>query len=128
MRSTGSFLSVSTSAAALKGAALKVFFVLVMLVPMVLAGCGKQEDTRTEAQKGRTIYSLHCISCHNPNPAKDGSLGPALQGSSLELLTARVIHGEYPPGYTPKRPTHIMQKLPLTEDEVKALHAYLNSL
>ena len=103
-------------------------FVAVAATLLLLAACGKQEDTRTLAQKGRTIYSLHCITCHNPNPAKDGSLGPALQGSSLELLTARVIHGEYPPGYTPKRPTHIMQKLPLTEEEIQALHAYLNSL
>ena len=95
---------------------------------LLLAGCGSKEDTRTEAQKGRTLYSLHCTACHNPNPAKDGALGPAVQGSSLDLLIARIIRGEYHPGYTPKRATHVMQKLPLTEEDVKALHAYLNSL
>ena len=95
---------------------------------LLLTACGKKEDTRSAADKGRTLYSLHCIACHNANPAKDGSLGPALQGSSLELLMARVQHGEYPVGYSPKRSTHIMQKLPLSEDEVKSLHAYLNSL
>jgi mono/diheme cytochrome c family protein len=101
--------------------------VLLAAALFLLAACGK-EDTRTAAQKGRTIYSLHCITCHNPNPAKDGSLGPAVQGSSLELLTARVLHGDYPAGYTPKRQTRIMQKLPLTDQEIQALHAYLNSL
>jgi mono/diheme cytochrome c family protein len=93
-----------------------------------LAGCKREADTRSAADKGRTLYSLHCIACHNVNPAKDGSLGPALQGSSLDLLLARILRAEYPPGYTPKRATRIMQKLPLSEEEVKSLHAYLNSL
>jgi mono/diheme cytochrome c family protein len=92
-----------------------------------ITGCGEGKP-RTEAEKGRTLYSLHCTACHNPDPSKDGSLGPAVKGSSLDLLIARVTRGEYPPGYTPKRQTHIMQKLPLTVDEVKSLHAYLNSL
>ena len=102
--------------------------VLLALLTLGLTACGRKEDTRTAAQKGQTLYTLHCIACHNPNPAKDGSLGPALAGSSLDLLVARVTRGEYPPGYTPKRSTHIMQKLPLTEEEVQVLHAYLNSL
>ena len=107
----------------------RFFYGLLAVVTLsLLAACGKREDNRTEAQKGATIYSLHCTACHNANPVRDGSLGPALQGSSLELLLARVMRGEYPPGYTPKRSTHIMQPLPLTEDEVKSLHAYLNSL
>lgn len=100
---------------------------LALFAAGLLAACGK-EETRTEADKGRTLYSLHCTACHNVDPSKDGSLGPALKGSSLDLLIARVTRGEYPPGYSPKRSTHIMQKLPLTEDEVKSLHAYLNSL
>jgi mono/diheme cytochrome c family protein len=98
-----------------------------LLIPGLIA-CGQKEDTRTAAQKGRTLYSLHCIACHNVDPAKDGSLGPAVAGSSLDLLLARVIRGEYPPGYAPKRSTRLMQKLPMSEEEVKALHAYLNGL
>jgi mono/diheme cytochrome c family protein len=101
--------------------------VLAALLIPGLFGCGKKEE-RTAAQKGRTLYSLHCISCHNPDPAKDGSLGPAVAGSSLDLLLARIHRGEYPPGYAPKRSTRIMQKLPLSEEEVQALHAYLNGL
>ena len=116
----------SAPAAALKRAVLTLALAVAAL--SLLSACGKQEDTRTPEQKGRTLYTLHCISCHNPNPAKDGALGPGLQGSSLELLIARVLHGEYPPGYTPKRSTRIMQKLPLSEEDVQALHAYLESL
>jgi mono/diheme cytochrome c family protein len=110
----------------MKRAALKL--VLGMAALSLLSACGKREDTRTAAQKGRTLYSLHCVACHNPNPAKDGPLGPAVQGSSLDLLIARVLQGDYPPGYAPKRPTRIMQKLPMREEDVQALHAYLNSL
>jgi mono/diheme cytochrome c family protein len=98
-----------------------------LLIPGLIA-CGQKEDTRTAAQKGRTLYSLHCISCHNADPAKDGALGPAVAGSSLDLLLARVLRGEYPPGYAPKRSTRIMRKLPMSEAEVQALHAYLNGL
>ncbi|HAO99906.1 MAG TPA: hypothetical protein DCQ83_07665 [Fibrobacteres bacterium] len=69
----------------------------------------------------------HCIACHSVNPAVDGSVGPALKGSALELIEARVMRAEYPPGYTPKRSTHIMPRLPLETDDVKALHAFLNA-
>ena len=104
--------------------------VLAILLALGLTACGQKEEkgARTDAQKGRTLYSLHCTACHNPDPSKDGSLGPALAGSSLDLLLARVIRGEYPPGYSPKRSTHIMQKLPMSEEEVKSLHAFLNNL
>jgi mono/diheme cytochrome c family protein len=96
-------------------------------VALLLAACGKQE-ARSDAEKGRTLYSLHCIACHHPDPSRDGPLGPAVQGSGLELLEARIIRGDYPPGYTPKRPTRIMQKLPMSQEDVKALHAFLNGL
>lgn len=59
------------------------------------------------------------------NPAMDGSLGPAIKGSSYELLYARIVEGTYPEGYTPKRSSQIMQKLPLSEDDIKSLEAYL---
>lgn len=92
-----------------------------------LSGCNRQEaagDPRVA--KGRAVYSLRCGACHNINPARDGTLGPAVHDASLELLKARIIHGTYPPGYTPKRDTKIMVKLPLTEAEVEAIHAFLS--
>jgi mono/diheme cytochrome c family protein len=86
-----------------------------------------KDQPRSETAQGEVLYATHCTACHNRNPDKDGSLGPAIKGSSLELVQARVLHGAYPPGYSPKRPTHIMQQLPLTEEDVQAIHAYLNS-
>lgn len=96
-----------------------------------LAACKKEELSPEQARvrKGQTLYTLHCAACHNPSdPTRDGGLGPAIAGSSLELLQARVLRGAYPEGYTPKRTTHIMQKLPLGPEDVEALHAYLGSL
>jgi mono/diheme cytochrome c family protein len=69
----------------------------------------------------------YCIACHSPDPSRDGSLGPALQGSSLELLKAKVMRGEYPPGYAPKRKSKVMQKLPVPEADLEAVHAFLNA-
>jgi len=77
--------------------------------------------------KGRQVYQSNCTACHNMNPAKKGSLGPAVSGSSEALLEARVVHGNYPPGYTPKADTHLMVALPYLKKDIKALAAYLEN-
>ncbi|MDB5047924.1 MAG: hypothetical protein JWO30_995 [Fibrobacteres bacterium] len=88
--------------------------------------CNKKDaNADPKVQMGRGLYLSNCIACHNANPALDGSLGPAIKGSGLDLVKARVLHGEYPPGYTPKRATKIMVKLPLTEANVEDIQAYL---
>ena len=90
--------------------------------------CGKKNPNADPlATRGHGLYMAHCIACHSVNPALDGSLGPAIKGSALDLVQARVMRGEYPAGYTPKRQTKIMVKLPLTEEDVAAVHAYLNA-
>jgi len=66
-----------------------------------------------------------CIACHNPDPGKDGPLGPAVKGSSRELLEARVVQGNYPPGYTPKRPSRVMPPRPDLAPSISDLAAYL---
>lgn len=78
--------------------------------------------------KGKRTYLANCIACHNTDPLKDGATGPAVAGSSLELLQARVLNADYPPGYTPKRPTKIMVALPHLKNEIEALAAYLGAL
>jgi mono/diheme cytochrome c family protein len=93
---------------------------------LLFFACGGKEQ-KDPVAKGRSLYLVHCIACHNPNPSLDGSLGPAIRGSSLDLLRARALRAEYPPGYKPKRDTHIMPKLPLTEEDVANLHAFLNA-
>ncbi len=80
------------------------------------------------SERGRKVYLASCSSCHNLDPTKDGSLGPAVVGSSLELIQHRVVTGDYPPDYKPKRETRLMVALPHLKEDVPALHAYLNSI
>jgi len=88
-------------------------------------------DTRTPEQliaDGRAVYNANCIACHALDPTVDGALGPAVSGSSLELLEARVLRGEYPEGHEPKRPSRVMVPLPHLEPKLPELAAYLQSL
>ena len=91
------------------------------------AACGPAEQANP-VEAGRRAYMANCIACHNADPAKEGTVGPAIAGSSLELVRARVMKAEYPPGYTPKRDTRAMAPLPYLEKEMPALAAYLQSL
>jgi mono/diheme cytochrome c family protein len=83
-------------------------------------------DRQALVRRGRAVYQTNCAVCHHSDPTKTGSLGPAVQGSSLELLEARILRGAYAPGYTPKRETHVMAPLPHLKSEIPAIHAYLN--
>ncbi len=90
-------------------------------------GCGGGDDEPLSAlaAEGRAIYMSVCIACHNADPNKAGGLGPDVADSSRELIEARVIHGEYPPGYTPKSTSSAMPAFPHLADQVDALYAYL---
>jgi len=90
------------------------------------SGQGPAAMTPASVERGRIIYQTQCIACHNPNPRKPGSIGPEIFKSSRELLEARILHGNYPPGYTPKRQTHSMVALPHLKHEIDSLHAFLN--
>ena len=81
--------------------------------------------SRGSADKGKQVWLGQCVACHNPDPTKDGPLGPAVKGASPALLEARVVHGEYPPGYKPKRPTKVMPPRPDLAPSVPDLAAYL---
>jgi len=101
---------------------------LAACVLQVWTACNKKEaGGDSDVAMGRAMFMSHCIACHNVDPSRDGSLGPAIKGSSLELVQARVMRGEYPPGYTPKRTSHIMVKLPITEEDVEKIHKFLNA-
>jgi len=116
---------------------LKSFFKIlgVATLPiLLLSSCNKKADTPAEpnkpqdlATRGKQIYQSTCIACHNSDPKKSGSLGPEVYGSSLELITARVMRAEYPAGYKPKRSTKVMAALPQFKNDLSALAAYLNS-
>lgn len=102
------------------------------MVPVV--GCTKKQPSADSAplsaealaERGKIVYQTNCLACHNAEPAKDGGVGPAVAGSSRELLEARVLTSKYPAGYKPKRETNLMPQFPQLKGDIEALTAYLN--
>jgi mono/diheme cytochrome c family protein len=91
---------------------------------LVLFAC--QDQSRLPlAEQGRRAYQATCIACHNPDPARDGTLGPAVACSSAELIEARVMRAEYPPGYAPKRDSRLMPAQPYLRGDLPGLAAFL---
>jgi mono/diheme cytochrome c family protein len=91
----------------------------------LLSACQKTADP---VEAGRRAYQANCTACHNPDPTKEGTVGPAIAGSLPELVRARVLRAEYPPGYQPQRDTHLMPAQPFLAEQVDVLAAYLGSL
>ena len=92
-------------------------------------GCSNGEGERGEpdlAARGEHYYQNICTACHNGDPTLDGTLGPAIAGSSRELIEAKMIRGEYPPGHTPKRDTSTMPRFEFLAPEIDGLATYLN--
>jgi mono/diheme cytochrome c family protein len=97
-----------------------------VLALAVASSCNGGGQPQTPVERGRRVFAMVCSACHNLNdPTKDGSQGPGIAGSSLELLQAKVLRNEYPPGYTPKRDTKQMAVLPLSEAAIADVHAWL---
>jgi mono/diheme cytochrome c family protein len=88
----------------------------------------KPADPPDPVETGRRVYAANCTACHNPDPTRDGMVGPALAGSPPELVRARVLRAEYPPGYKPKRDSHLMPAQPFLASDIDDLAAYLGSL
>lgn len=97
---------------------------LATLATLALAGC-EQAQLSPSAERGRQIYLSQCVSCHGPDPAQAGPIGPQIKGASKELLEAKVVSGTYPAGYTPKRATTVMLPLPALASDIPALADYL---
>jgi len=99
------------------------------LIAVAALACGgeSQESGDPAVARGEKIYRNICVVCHNADPTRDGPLGPAIAGSSRELLEARLLRGEYPPGYTPKRSTHQMPRFEFLEPNLDDLAAFLAS-
>ena len=82
-------------------------------------------DPSGEASRGRQVYLAQCVACHNSDPTRPGPIGPALQGSSAELLAAKVLHGSYPAGYRPQRDSRVMPARPDLSASIADLAAFL---
>jgi mono/diheme cytochrome c family protein len=104
--------------------------VFVGLAAISLIACSKDSDNASKNnpdwERGRAVFLANCVACHNNDPSKDGPIGPAIKGSSKELLQSRVLSSAYPPNYKPKRPTKVMPQFPFLKDEIPYLVAYLS--
>ncbi len=104
-----------------------------VLCALALAACGDGEGRKAgqptagagDPGRGRQAYLAYCISCHADDPTRNGPLGPPIKGASRELLEARILRGAYPPGYTPKRDSAVMQPMPQVASQIPDLAAYL---
>lgn len=100
---------------------------LSVVLMLVFVGC-VEDRPLTASERGRRIYLGACTTCHNPDPAIAGGTGPAIAGSSRELIEARVLRAGYPLGYTPQRPTKGMVPLPHLAPYIDDLAAFLSPL
>jgi mono/diheme cytochrome c family protein len=101
-----------------------------LLALAALSACSAQEEGSPEvalAKRGAQVYQGNCTACHAPDPSQPGPVGPPIAGSSLELLRAKVLRNEYPPGYAPKRDTKAMIPLVHLEPELPAIAAFLGA-
>ena len=120
----------------------RLFFALLLI--MLISNCEKKGIKQEEAEadqknlnnsvtltadieKGRMVYFANCVSCHNNNPKKPGSIGPEVYGASIDVLAQKIVFGKYPENYSPKRTSKIMPLMPHLKKEISNLHAFINS-
>ena len=120
----------------------RLFFVLLLMA--LVSNCEnkslKHEDAEmdknnqknsatltNDIEKGRMVYFANCVSCHNNNPKKPGSIGPVVYGVPIDVLTQKIVSGEYPENYRPKRTSKIMPLMPHLNSEISNLYAFINS-
>jgi mono/diheme cytochrome c family protein len=90
-----------------------------------VSACPARKQLSEAAARGQAQYLSTCIACHNTDPKQPGAVGPALVGSTRDLLEAKLVRGEYPAGYKPQRETHIMPLQPQMASSVDDLAAFL---
>jgi mono/diheme cytochrome c family protein len=99
------------------------------LIAIVAMGCAEESEKSSDpaVARGEKIYRNICLVCHNADPNKPGAVGPAIAGASRELLEAKLLRGEYPPGYTPQRSTQQMPRFEFLEPNIDDIAAFLAS-
>ena len=120
----------------------RLFFVILLMA--LVSNCEKKNLKQEEAEvdknnqknsvaltndieKGRMVYFANCVSCHNNNPKKHGSIGHVVYGVPIDVLTQKILSGEYPENYRPKRKSKIMTLMPHLNSEISNLYAFINS-
>ena len=100
-----------------------------LLISVLSSGCSDGDGsakTIDATERGRTVYRNVCTACHDADPSQEGAIGPAVAGSSRELLHAKIVKGEYPKGYQPKRAGMAMPRFEYLAEAIEDLAAYLN--
>jgi mono/diheme cytochrome c family protein len=100
----------------------------IVLLALCAACSPAEQGGAALIARGKSVYETNCTACHAREPRSDGPVGPSNACSSTELIRAKVLRNEYPPGYTPKRDTRAMIPLPHLEPDLPAIAAYLQSL
>ena len=100
-----------------------------VLIAIALTACSGESDDSGDptVARGELIYRNVCTVCHNADPGLDGMTGPAIGSASRELLEAKLLRGEYPSGYTPKRDTQQMPRFEYLEPNLGEIAAFLAS-
>ena len=104
----------------------KLALALIAIAPLACGGESEQTGDPAVA-RGEKIYRNVCVVCHNADPNQAGALGPEIAGTSRELLEAKLLRGEYPSGYTPKRNTQQMPRFEFLKPNLDDIAAFLAS-
>lgn len=99
--------------------------ILTLVTALLILAGGQAAMAAGSAAKGKQVYTVNCIACHNMDPSKPGVIGPEIKGSSKALISARVLKGQYPKGYKPKRATKMMPPMPHLKGNIDDLAAFL---
>lgn len=87
---------------------------------------------QVDINKGKRLYFSNCTSCHNKDPNIKGPIGPEMVDAPLEVMTSKVMTGQYPvklpAGFVPKRKTKLMRKLVHLQKDIPSIYAWVQSV
>ena len=116
----------------------------LVLIALVLAGCGEPKPDPAQLALGKTVYAQHCAACHGVNLEGQPNWRNKLPSGRMpapphddsghtwhhpdEVLIAITKHGLVPPyapaGYESDMPAFAGK---LSDDEIRAVLAYIAS-
>ena len=105
-------------------------FLIIYIIASIFTACNSEASSSKQSEayyRGQTVYRQVCISCHNIDPRKTGSLAPEIAGSDLEVVRSMIMTGKPPKGVKPKWPDKEMAPLPNLEDKIPDIYEYLSS-
>ena len=103
---------------------------IILFIVSFFTACNKGKTSKLQSEaylRGEAIYNTVCISCHNRDPRKVGSLAPNIAGSELEVIRSMIMTGKPPKGIKPKWPDMEMAPLPNLKDEIPFIYEYLKA-